>query len=105
MANARPRVRLGKQSASSEESYRIAQQMRLPDLMTASATTDCAIGADGFLTDCKLVSETPPGSGYGALQLKLAPLERFYPFTEEGFPATGMRMTSQSSTAPANPQK
>jgi TonB family protein len=85
------------------DSYRIGKEMGLSDpyAITGAGKIECSIGGDGFLTDCKLLSETPPGTGLGALQLKLAPLNRFYRFTDEGFPATGIRNITEYSQAPA----
>jgi len=71
------------------------------------AKVDCWIGVTGQLTDCRLLSETPPGSGWGALELKMLPLDRFGLFTKEGFPAAGMKITIDTSpntgAAPSQP--
>jgi TonB family protein len=84
---------------TSEESVRAATGVHLSG--PGGAKVDCWIGVDGHLTDCTLVTETPPGSGWGALELKLLPLDRFGVFTREGFPATGMKVGVD--TSPSRP--
>ena len=39
-----------------------------------TALVDCAILPDGYVDDCKLVSEEPAGFGFGAKALEMAPL-------------------------------
>jgi hypothetical protein len=76
---------------TAEESNRVARGMPLSG--PGGAKVDCWIGITGLLTACRLLSETPPGSGWGALELKLLPLDRFGLFTKEGFPAAGIKVT------------
>ena len=83
---------------TTEEATRVVNGMHVSG--TAAVKIDCWIGVDGFLTDCKLVSETPPGTGMGALELELTPLDQFGLFTQEGFPATGMKITVDTSPTP-----
>jgi hypothetical protein len=87
-----------------EDSNRIARGMGLSDAGAAlgAVKIECSIGADGLLTDCKLLSETPPRAELGALELKLAALNRFFRFTDEGFPATGMKITIDVTQVPAS---
>jgi len=80
---------------TTEEETRAISGMPLSG--TAAVKIDCWIGFNGFLTDCKLASETPPGTGMGAIDLKLALLDQFGLFTQEGFPATGMKITTDFS--------
>ena len=37
-----------------------------------SAVIECALGADGRLSACTVVSETPPGSGFGQASIRAA---------------------------------
>ncbi|MFC5372944.1 hypothetical protein ACFPIF_10290 [Brevundimonas faecalis] len=37
-----------------------------------SVVVNCAVGEDRGLTDCRVVSETPEGRGYGAMALAIA---------------------------------
>jgi TonB family protein len=76
---------------TAEESNRAASGMPLS--ASGGAKVECLIGVTGRLTACNLLSETPPGSGWGALELKMLPLDRFGQFTREGFPAAGMKLT------------
>jgi hypothetical protein len=80
---------------TAEESSRVVKGMPLS--RASAVKIDCWIGVTGLLTDCKLLSETPPGTGMGALELKLLPLDRFALFTAEGFPATGIKITIDTS--------
>lgn len=49
----------------------------------------CRVQASGDLTACEVVSETPPGMGFGEATLKLAPLFRMKPATRDGVPVDG----------------
>jgi protein TonB len=44
----------------------------------------CIIQPDSRLDRCAVVSETPPGIGFGSAALTLAPFYRFQPPTENG---------------------
>lgn len=43
------------------------------------ATVECKVVAAGRLTDCVLLSESPPGAGVGAFALKLVTAYRIPP--------------------------
>lgn len=88
------------QAPSDEESNRAVMGMPLSG--PSAVLIDCWIGDVGFLTDCKLRSETPPGTGMGALEIKLLTLDRFASSTEEGFPATGMKVTVDTGSTTEN---
>ena len=75
---------------SAEESSRVVTGMPLSG--PGGSKVECWIGVTGLLTACELLSQTPPGSGWGALELKLLPLYRFALFTKEGFPAAGLKI-------------
>lgn len=53
----------------------------------------CVIRLDNRLDDCRVVSETPPGLGFGAAGLQVAGVFRFQPPTENGRPVEGQRVT------------
>jgi TonB family protein len=40
--------------------------------LAGSAVVECAVQGDGLLADCAVVSETPPGAGFGAAAMALA---------------------------------
>jgi TonB family protein len=43
------------------------------------AVINCKVAGDRSLTDCKLIRESPPGSGFGAAALKMSRLMRLSP--------------------------
>ena len=45
------------------------------------AEISCRVGVYGVVEGCRLVSESPPGLGFGHAALRLAPLFRFRPAT------------------------
>lgn len=47
-----------------------------PGSSAGIATLDCQILGDGSLTDCRIVSETPRGSGFGQIALESTPHAR-----------------------------
>ncbi len=49
----------------------------------------CAIGTDGRMADCAVLSETPPGLGFAQAALKVAPLYRVGPTSKSGEPTAG----------------
>jgi TonB family protein len=53
---------------------------------------DCGVGAGGVLDDCKVASEEPPGQGYGAGALALAPKFRTALLSTDGAPTVGGRV-------------
>jgi TonB family protein len=50
------------------------------------ATIACTVTVQGSLRDCKVASETPPGSGFGAAALALAPQFQMRPRLKDGQP-------------------
>lgn len=57
--------------------------------MTGSVTLGCKVHLAGDLFDCGVLSETPPGWGFGAASLAIAPLFKMRPQTVDGAPMDG----------------
>lgn len=53
------------------------------------ALIQCKVTRAGRLKDCTLVSETPPGEGFGAAALKMAGKFKMKPKTLDGAPVAG----------------
>lgn len=76
-----------------------------PDLMTYPAAArakgvtrgrgdvNCAIGKDGVMTDCRVTKETPEGLGFGEAALKAAGGFVLNPWSYDGRPVEGARIT------------
>jgi TonB family protein len=62
--------------------HRIEGQVRL----------DCQVTSTGTLTDCRVAQEDPPGQGFGAATLALAPRFKMKAVTAEGAPVGGARV-------------
>jgi TonB family protein len=60
---------------------------------SGQAVMRCTVQADGSLTDCTVVSESPPGQGFGAAELKMAPFFKMKPQTRDGRPVGGAVIT------------
>jgi TonB family protein len=50
---------------------------------------DCGVAPGGAITDCRILSETPPGEGYGLAALQAARTARLSPQAQRNPPATG----------------
>ncbi len=53
---------------------------------------ECGVVADGTLADCKIVSETPAGAGFGDAILRMAKHFQMTPTTSNGTPVAGGRV-------------
>lgn len=53
------------------------------------STIECLVTAEGSLTNCVVVSEAPPGAGFGAAHIEAARLFRMRPKTKEGVSVEG----------------
>lgn len=58
-----------------------------------SARIQCVVTIVGTLENCTLLEETPPGSGFGATALKVAPLYLLAPKTVDGVAVGGTSIT------------
>ena len=56
---------------------------------TGRAAISCSVTAKGTLTGCSVVSEDPPGLGFGEASLKIAQFFRMKPKTADGVPVEG----------------
>jgi protein TonB len=57
-----------------------------------NAALSCVVRLDQRLEDCQVISETPPGLGFGEAALRLADQYRVAPPTEDGRPVAGQRL-------------
>ncbi len=70
----------------------------------------CGVAVDGGLVNCKVLSATPTGAGFGEAALKLAARFQMKPMTRDGRPAAGgivripvrFRLPSPAAPAPAS---
>lgn len=53
---------------------------------------DCAIAADGSLTDCRVAREDPVGLGFGPAAVRVAQAMQMSPWTDDGRPVDGARI-------------
>lgn len=82
-----------------------AQSMVGPDIMRyypeqaqrigleGKAVISCTITAEGRLADCAVVSEDPPGFGFGEAAVKMSTLFKMRPKTQGGAPVDGGKVT------------
>jgi len=54
--------------------------------VSGSARIECGLSAEGVLHDCRVLSETPPGMGFGDAALKTTVLFQMAPATHDGQP-------------------
>jgi TonB family protein len=57
--------------------------------LEGAATIACAVSAEGRLVDCRLLSETPTDTGFGAAALKLSERFQMKPMSRDGQPVAG----------------
>jgi TonB family protein len=75
-------------------------------LKEGSAMVDCQIGADGRVSQCRVLSESTAGMGFGAMATTIAEGAVANRWTEEGLPVEGARvklpitMTAAAASAP-----
>lgn len=68
-------------SAGDADDY--PEQAREQGIEEGSAVIDCALTKDGGLFDCKVLSETPPGAGFGEASIRAAAKVRMRPKPRE----------------------
>lgn len=61
--------------------------------MDGFARIKCQVGQGGVMQDCRVRSENPPGKGFGAAALLLAPTFLMKPGTRDGVPVYGLSVT------------
>lgn len=74
---------------SPDELWRVAPSRAAKEGKSGSARIACQVNADGGLFDCRVDEETPPGYGFGAAGLALAPNFRMRPMMVDGKPVAG----------------
>ncbi len=57
-----------------------------------AAVIDCFVDRGGYLSDCRVVSETPAGYGFGAAALTMAPLFKVRPKSPDAKSGVGTRV-------------
>jgi protein TonB len=57
--------------------------------LAGSAVISCTLDDNGLLRDCSVASESPPGQGFGAAALSLAPRFRMSALTPNGDSVAG----------------
>lgn len=65
---------------------RVVPSLAAKKRVNGSAKMECVVTPAGTLKSCKVVSESPPGLGYGAAALALAPVFKLQPATQDGVP-------------------
>ena len=78
-------------------------------LKTGVGTVECTIKHDGGLEPCAVVSEQPPGLGFGDAALQIAAVMKMNPWTAQGDPVDGARIRlpvrlELQTAPPAGPQ-
>ncbi|MDB5433519.1 MAG: hypothetical protein JWP35_4635 [Caulobacter sp.] len=83
---------------------------RAAGLKTGLGVADCAVGANGVLSDCRPGREDPAGMGFAAAAAKAAPAMQMSPWTDGGSPVDGARIKlpirltlPDDAAAPAKP--
>jgi len=70
-----------------------------------SATLQCKVSVQGALRDCVVMSEDPPGLGFGVAALALTPQLLMKPATRDGAPVEGAVVIPVSFGAPPHPER
>lgn len=70
---------------------------------TGKVLMDCLLAYDGGLKDCRVISETPPGMGFGAAALGLARLYQLQPMVDGQSATDGRIVIPVRFQPPADP--
>ncbi|MGA0603009.1 energy transducer TonB [Caulobacter sp. KR2-114] len=57
------------------------------------AVISCTVNAEGRLADCAVVSEDPPGFGFGDAAVKMSSIFKMRPKAQNGIPVGGGKVT------------
>jgi TonB family protein len=66
------------------------------------ARIECRLSDDGVLTDCKVLSETPPGLGFGQAALEVSSRFQMRPGSRDGRPIAGSIIVPITFASPAS---
>lgn len=77
---------------TAEQVGRLYPERALERGVTGSATLWCGIRANGTMTACQVVDETPAGAQFGKAALAMAQYFRISPLTVDGKPVEGSRV-------------
>jgi protein TonB len=78
----------------------VYRTQRVPVWKGGHAAIRCRVTGRGELTACRVASEDPPGAGFGAAALKLAPIFRMRATGRDGRPVQGAQVTVPIEFAP-----
>src|SRR5688572_18725403 len=78
----------------------VYRTQRVPPWKGGHAAIRCRVAANGGLAGCVVASEDPPGAGFGAAALKLAPVFRMRTVGRDGRPVEGAQVTVPIEFAP-----
>ena len=73
--------------SSDKEQYYPAEPLKY--CLSGRVQIQCMVMPDGKLTGCAILSETPPGKGFGDATLQVAHIWRIRPFSADGKPTSG----------------
>lgn len=71
---------------SQDDVARVYPSQALKQMVGGNAVITCMVDADGYLADCVVDSETPPGLGFGNAALEITAYMRMLPATNYGVP-------------------
>ncbi len=91
---------------SPEDLYAVFPSAAVERGIDGKAVMECEIALDGSLRACSVVSETPPGIGFGAAALALAPQFKMRPKMENGqFVTSEVRIPISFDSPAGNPAR
>lgn len=81
------------QKPTGDDMERFYPRKAKDEFVSGRATITCEVPAGGFLTQCRVVRESPGGYGFGEAALSLGPLFRMSPKLVDGKPVEGGMVT------------